>query len=81
MLDIHLTTNGTLFLKKGKIEELFNSGIDKLIFSIDDAHIESINEIYKNKNKKPDIVKYFNEISELKEKKFKKTIFSCSNFL
>ena len=69
VLDIHLTTNGTLFLKKGKIEELFNSGIDKLIFSIDDAHIESINEIYKNKNKKPDIVKYFNEISELKRKK------------
>ncbi len=67
VLDIHLTTNGTLFLKKGKIEELFNSGIDKLIFSLDDAHDESIKEIYKKK--KPDVRKYFNEIGEIKLKK------------
>ena len=33
IMDIHLTTNGTLFFKKRKIDELFNSGIDKLIFS------------------------------------------------
>ena len=68
VLDIHLTTNGTLFSKKGKIDEIINSGIDKLIFSIDDAHQESIDEIYKGK-KKPDIVEYFNKISELKQKK------------
>ena len=67
VMDIHLTTNGTLFLKKGKINELFHSGIDKLIFSIDDAHDESIDEIYKNK--KPDIRKYFYEIAKIKKEK------------
>ena len=68
-----------LFLKKGKIEELFNSGIDKLIFSIDDAHDESIKEIYKKK--KPDVRKYFNLIGEMKiEKKFK-NLFGSSDIL
>ncbi len=65
IMDIHLTTNGTLFLKKGKIDKLFNSGIDKLIFSIDDAHDESIDEIYKTK--KPDIRSYFRKIGEIKK--------------
>ena len=65
IMDIHLTTNGTLFFKKRKIDELFNSGIDKLIFSIDDAHDESIQEIYKKK--KPDIRRYFKEIGEVKK--------------
>ena len=49
--DIHLTTNGTLFMKPKKFEKFFESGIDKLIFSIDSAHDESIEEIYKNKTK------------------------------
>ena len=79
VLDIHLTTNGTLFLKKGKIEELFNSGIDKLIFSIDDAHDESIKEIYKKK--KPDVRKYFNLIGEMKiEKKVQKPFLVVQTF-
>ncbi len=65
--DIHLTTNGTLFMKPGKIEQLFDSGIDKLIFSIDKAHDESIDEIYKAK--KPDIRKYFNEIGKIKKER------------
>ena len=67
VMDIHLTTNGTLFLKKGKINELFESGIDKLIFSLDDAHDESIEEIYKKK--KPDIRAYFNEIGKIKKER------------
>ena len=46
---------------------MFNSGIDKLIFSIDYAHDESIEEIYKKK--KPDIRKYFNEIAKIKKEK------------
>ena len=33
-MDIHLTTNGTLFHKKNKINDLFDSGIDKLIFQL-----------------------------------------------
>ena len=67
IMDIHLTTNGTLFLKKGRIDKLFDSGIDKLIFSIDDAHDESIDEIYKTK--KPDVREYFRKIGEIKRKK------------
>lgn len=65
--DIHLTTNGTLFMKTKKMAQLFDSGIDKLIFSIDKAHDESIDEIYKTK--KPDIRKYFNEIGKIKKEK------------
>lgn len=64
--DIQLTTNGTIFMKKNKINQLFESGIDKLIFSIDKEHDESIKEIYKKK--KPIVRNYFNEIAETKKK-------------
>tara|TARA_B100001123_G_C15260061_1_gene1006263 strand:- start:300 stop:1262 length:963 start_codon:yes stop_codon:yes gene_type:complete len=79
VMDIHLTTNGTLFLKKGKINELFESGIDKLIFSIDDAHDESVEEIYKNK--KPNVREYFNEIGKIKkERNLKKPFLVAQTF-
>ena len=67
IMDIHLTTNGTLFHKKNKINDLFDSGIDKLIFSIDVAHDKSIEEIYKTK--KPNIREYFKQIGEIKKKR------------
>ena len=65
--DIHLTTNGTLFMKPKKFEKFFESGIDKLIFSIDSAHDESIEEIYKTK--KPNIREYFKKIGQIKKEK------------
>lgn len=80
VMDIHLTTNGTLFSKENKIKQLFDSGIDKLIFSIDDAHDKSIEEIYKDK--KPDIRKYFSEIGKIKkERKLKKPFLVVQTFV
>ena len=82
VIDIHLTTNGTLFLKQDKIQDLFKSGIDKLIFSYDEGHEESIKEIYKNKKKIPNIINIFNKISEIKnEKKMKKPLLVVQTFL
>lgn len=82
IMDIHLITNGTLFMKEDKIEDLFNSGIDKLIFSIDDGHNESINQIYENKKKKPDVVAYFNKISEIKlSRNLKKPLLVVQTFI
>ncbi len=79
VMDIHLTTNGTLFLKKNKISEFFESGIDKLIFSIDDAHDKSIDEIYKTK--KPNIREYFSQIGKIKrERKLKKPFMVVQTF-
>jgi radical SAM protein with 4Fe4S-binding SPASM domain len=46
VMDVQLTTNGTLLDKRGKLDGLLTSGMDKLIFSIDDAHDESALEIY-----------------------------------
>lgn len=46
VLDVQLTTNGTLLDKPGKLDELLESGLSKLIFSIDPAHDESAQEIY-----------------------------------
>ena len=46
VLDVQLTTNGTLLDKPGKLEELLGAGLHKLIFSIDPAHDESAREIY-----------------------------------
>jgi radical SAM protein with 4Fe4S-binding SPASM domain len=46
VMDVQLTTNGTLLDKRGKLDSLLLSGMDKLIFSIDDAHDESALEIY-----------------------------------
>lgn len=46
VMDLQLTTNGTLFAKPDKMESLLTSGLDKLIFSIDEAHDESVQEIY-----------------------------------
>ncbi len=44
--DIQLTTNGTLFVKRDRFEDLIASGLDVLVFSIDKAHDESAREIY-----------------------------------
>lgn len=44
--DVQLTTNGTLFVKRDRFEDLIASGLDVLVFSIDKAHDESAREIY-----------------------------------
>ena len=47
VMDVQLTTNGTLFATKpGLLEGLLDAGLDKLIFSIDPAHDESARQIY-----------------------------------
>lgn len=46
VMDVQLTTNGTLLGKPEKFETLAASGIDKVIFSIDEAHDASARAIY-----------------------------------
>lgn len=60
VLDLQLTTNATLFDKQGKIESILNSGIDKLIFSIDDEHDKSALKVYGEKT--PNVRALFREI-------------------
>jgi hypothetical protein len=49
VLDVQLTTNGTLLGKPGKLDELLGAGLHKLIFSIDPAHDESARQIYRHR--------------------------------
>jgi len=60
VLDLQLTTNATLFSKPHKIDSILSSGIDKLIFSIDDEHDESARKIYGDAA--PDVRALFREI-------------------
>ena len=47
VLDVQLTTNGTILGQKPRVlDGLLQSGLDKLIFSIDPAHDQSAVEIY-----------------------------------
>lgn len=41
VLDVHITTNGLLLGKKVKYEALLNSGLDLLVFSLDEHHRKS----------------------------------------
>ncbi len=47
ILDIQLTTNATLF-NKNNIDKFLSSGLDLLIISIDEDHIESYERLHKN---------------------------------
>ena len=64
--DIHLTTNGTLFMKPKKFEKFLNLELINLYFQ-DSAHDESIEEIYKTK--KPNIREYFKKLVKSKKRK------------
>lgn len=47
VLDVQITTNGTVFATRpGLIEELIKAGLDKIVFSIDPQHDESALQIY-----------------------------------
>lgn len=46
IFDIQLTTNGILLASDEKLVDILQSGLDKLIISIDDNHNESAKQIY-----------------------------------
>ena len=64
VMDVQLTTNGTLFEKQGRLEALLMSGIDKLIFSIDRDHDDSAREIYGDRA--PDVREVFRRTLRLR---------------
>ena len=65
VMDVQLTTNGTLFNKEGRLEAVLKSGMDKLIFSMDPQHDESALEIYGDKA--PDVPAIVREAFEIKK--------------
>ena len=65
VLDIQLTTNSTLIDQTVSADELVMSGLNKLIFSYDQAHIDSYKELY---SKNIDIMKKINEVLESAKK-------------
>ena len=66
VMDVQLTTNGMLLAKGDKMDRLLASGIDKIIFSIDDAHDKSAAEIYGDRA--PDIREVVRETLERRGK-------------
>ena len=46
LLDIQITTNGTILDDK-RIQSIFESGLDGIIFSVDSRHVDSYKEKYK----------------------------------
>lgn len=66
VMDVQLTTNGTLFAKPGKMESIVASGLDKLIFSIDESHDVSAREVYRGSP--PDVRDLFRQVYELRER-------------
>ena len=65
ILDIQLTTNGTLLNTREKIEKLLDAPLEKLVFSIDPEHDKSAREIYGEKA--ADIREIFRRTAELKK--------------
>ena len=64
VLDVQITTNGTVFASRpGLIEELIEAGLDKIVFSIDPQHDESALEIYGPDNQ-PDAAQAFRDTIE-----------------
>ena len=76
IFDVQLTTNGSVLgKKKYLLKSLIESGIDKIIYSIDPEHDESADEIY-GKDKAPDIKQVFKDSLKLRQQNdSKKPIF------